>query len=209
VPGNQDWIAAAESPDPDDIRDAILAGYKAGNPFTPYVPTVSLPIGFGSVLDFGCGLGRNFPYLVSIAREVVGFDLAPMVERCRSLAPVPVSCLTADWDEIRCRRFDLIFASLVLQHIAPAAVRSLLEDFARLAPATYLISRARSDFGGGVFALVAESEAFDVGECAEVDHDPATHQLRIIGRLPFGHLCGLADDWHFEIVLRSRRFAPP
>ena len=52
------------------------------------------------VLDFGCGLGRNFPYLTSFAREVVGFELPPMIERCRTLSDHPVTLLTSDWQEV-------------------------------------------------------------------------------------------------------------
>ena len=54
------------------MRERILTGYKAGKPFTPYVPTITLPAPIESVLDFGCGLGRNFPYLKTIARAWKG-----------------------------------------------------------------------------------------------------------------------------------------
>ena len=70
----------------------------------------------------------------------------------------------------RCR-FDLIVSVLVLQHIEPAACRAYLEDFARMAPAVYLLSRADSDFGTNVFDEVAATGLFDAGDCVEVDHD--------------------------------------
>jgi SAM-dependent methyltransferase len=202
--GTNDWLSAARAEDPDEVRERILTGYREGKPFTPYVPTVALPASVNRVLDFGCGLGRNFPYLTTIAREVVGFDLPPMIERCRTLAPQSVALLTSDWQEVSARRYDLIVATLVLQHIETAACLTYLGDFARLAPATYLLTRVRSDFDSNVLQLVADTGRFDAGDCIEVDHDPATHQLRVLGRERFDTLRLAADGGHYEVVLRSR-----
>lgn len=101
MPGPDDWLTAAQSDRPDDLRERILTGFLAGKPFTPYVPTLTMPSRVGSALDFGCGLGRNFPYLTGVADRVTGFDLAPMIERCRTLAPTPVAHLSHDWSELR------------------------------------------------------------------------------------------------------------
>ena len=60
MPGLNDWLSVARSADADDVRERILSGYKDGKPFTPYVPTIALPSPADRVLDFGCGLGRNF-----------------------------------------------------------------------------------------------------------------------------------------------------
>jgi len=202
--GTNDWLSLARAEDPDEVRERILTGYREGKPFTPYVPTVALPASVDRVLDFGCGLGRNFPYLTTIAREVVGFDLPPMIERCRTLAPQSVALLTSDWQEVSARRYDLIVATLVLQHIETTACLSYLDDFARLAPVTYLLTRVRSDFDANVLQLVADTGRFDAGDCVEVDHDPATHQLRVLGRERFDTLRLAADGGHYEVALWSR-----
>jgi SAM-dependent methyltransferase len=202
--GKDDWLSVARAEDPDEIRERILTGYRDGKPFTPYVPTVPLPGSIHSVLDFGCGLGRDFPYLTSIAREVVGFDLPPMIERCRTLSPRPAALLTSDWEEASRRRYDLIAATLVLQHVETAACRAYLEDFARLAPVTYLLTRVRSDFDVNVLQLVADTGRFDAGVCVEVDHDPATHQLRVLGQEAFDTLRLATEGGHYEVVLTAR-----
>jgi trans-aconitate methyltransferase len=202
--GNNDWLSVARAEDPDDIRERILTGYRDGKPFTPYVPTMPLPGAVHSVLDFGCGLGRNFPYLSSIAREVTGYDLPPMIERCRSLSPDTVALLTSDWGEVASRRYDLIVATLVLQHIETDACRAYLEDFARLAPVTYLLTRVRSDFDQNVLQLVADTGRFETSVCVEVDHDPATHQLRVLGEQDFDTLRRAADGGHYEVMLTAR-----
>lgn len=80
---------------------------------------MALPSRLDHVLDFGCGVGRNFPYLKSVARHVTGYDLPPMIARCRELAPVPADALSDDWPSLCEQRFDLVFASLVVQHIEP------------------------------------------------------------------------------------------
>jgi len=194
----------ARSSNPDELKEHILTGYTSGKPFTPYVPTIALPSSIGRVLDFGCGVGRSFPYLKRIARHVTGFDLPPMIERCRALSPVPVDRLADDWSALRSDRFDLIFAVLVLQHVEPDACRAYLEDFARMAPVVYLLSRATSDFGANVFDLVATCGRYDAAEAIEVDHDPETHQLRVLGQQPFEAARQMTEGRHYEVLLRAR-----
>ena len=189
---------------PTNCASRILTGFKAGKPFTPYVPTLALPSPLRSVLDFGCGLGRNFPYLTSLAETVTGFDLPPMIERCRTLAPAPVPHLSDDWAEVRGSSFDLIFASLVLQHIETDACRAYLRDFARMASHVYLLTRAQTDFGVNLLQLVAEAEAFDAGDCVAVEHDSGTHQLRVVGSTSFDHARKASGQDHYEVLLRPR-----
>ena len=204
MPGRNDWLAVA-SGNEDDIRERILTGYKGGRPFTPYLPTLRLPAAIGSVLDFGCGLGRNFPYLRRVARTVAGFDLPPMIERCRTSASESIDLLTSDWDRLKLISFDLIVASLVLQDIEPAPVREFLRDFSRMAPAVYLLTRIRTEFDENILNVVVETERYDAGECVEVDHDPVSHQLRVLGRMSFDDARRGGGDRHYELLLRSRR----
>jgi SAM-dependent methyltransferase len=206
--GTDDWMAVAREATADDLRERILTGFKAGKPFTPYRPTLPLPA-VRTVLDFGCGLGRNFPYLKEVASHVTGFDLPPMVERCRELAPAPADALSSTWEELSKRPYDLIFTTLVLQHVEPDACRQYLADFARMAPAVYLLTRASSDFGTNVLQHCADSGLFDAGECVEVEHDEATHQLRVVGSLTLDQVLRTERDGHYEVILRARRSAAP
>lgn len=203
MPGHDEWLEVARTATADDLREHILTGFKSGKPFTPYVPTIALPSPVDWVLDFGCGVGRNFPCVRTLGRYTAGFDLPPMIARCRELAS-PVDLLSDDWSSLKARRFDLIFASLVLQHIEVDVVRGYLADFARMAPVTYLLTRDSSDFGVNVLDLVAESEAFDAGDCTAVDHDPETHQLRVLGRMSFEQARQSTGPAHYEVLLRSR-----
>lgn len=199
----QEWGAFAATAHPDDIREKILTGFKAGKPFTAHTPTIALPPGLDRVLDFGCGLGRNFPYLTRIARSVTGFDLPPMIARCRTLATQKVDRLDDDWTRLRDERFDLVFASLVLQHIETDACVSYLHDFARMAPAVNLFTRTDGDFGRNVLDLVAETGAYDCGPCIEVEQDPHTSQLVVVGQAAFEDARRDTASRHYEVLLRS------
>jgi SAM-dependent methyltransferase len=209
MPGRQDWSSLAASVDDDELREHILTGFKSGKPFTPYVPTLTMPAPLDAVLDFGCGLGRNFPYLTSIAKRLVGFDLPPMIARCRALASGRFEGagswrLEDNWETLRAARFDLVFTALVLQHIETDSCLAYLADFARMAPHVYLLTRTDSDFGANVLALVEATGAFDAGPCIEVDHDPDTHQLRTLDRTTLAGARASGESRHYEMVLRSR-----
>jgi len=204
VPGSADWSSLAASADADEIKEHILTGFKNGKPFTPYTPTIPLPAPLGTILDFGCGLGRNFPYLTSIATNVVAYDLPPMIARCRALTAGQTVRLTDDWPGLRTETFDLVYASLVLQHVETDACRASLNDFARMAPSVYLLTRTDGDFDQNILDLVAESRAFAVDDCVEVEHDPATHQLRVLSRASFADARAQRGSRHYEMVLRSR-----
>jgi SAM-dependent methyltransferase len=204
VPGRDEWTDIATG-DPDELRERILTGFKAGKPFTPYIPTMTLPAPLESVIDFGCGVGRNFPYLKTVASHVDGFDLPPMIERCRTLATEKVDNLISDWEDGRTRRYDLVFASLVLQHIDTGECRRYLTDFSRMAPHLYLLTRTRTDFDAVMLDLVAESNSYETGTCRIVDHDPLTNQLRVIGDRSFEDARCSSEDVHYELLLRARK----
>ena len=199
----QDWLDVARSAAPDDLREQILTGFKAGKPFTPYVPTLSLPARLDRVLDFGCGVGRNFPYLRTLAHSVAGFDLPPMIERCRTLATESADLLSADWQTVRIQRFDLIFAALVLQHVEYNQSCAYIADFARMTPLVYVLTRAQSDFEHNVIDLIASMNLFDIKESVEVEHDDRTHQLRVIGPATAANARRAGDMRHYELLLRS------
>jgi SAM-dependent methyltransferase len=204
VAGAADWSSLARSADPDDIRERILTGFKAGKPFTPYTPTIALPTPLQRVLDFGCGLGRNFPYLTNVADRVTGFDLPEMIARCRAIGTHAIDRLDDDWTRLREERFDLVFASLVLQHVETDLCRVYLRDFSRMAPAVYLLTRTDSDFGENVVELVAASNAYDAGPCIQVEHDPETHQLLVTGQSTLDEVRRTTASQHYEVLLRSR-----
>jgi hypothetical protein len=45
---------------------------------------------------------------------------------------------------------------------------------------------------------------FEAADGVEVDHDPATHQLRVLGRTLFNTARADGAQGHYEVALRSR-----
>lgn len=81
------------------------------------------------ILDYGCGAGRSLPYLRDRYphAQLWGFDVS---EQSISMASkrMPDAKLSADWQEIRATRFDLIIAANVFHHIPPGERPSALSD---------------------------------------------------------------------------------
>ena len=82
--------------------------------------------------------------------------------------------------------------------------RRYLADFAGIAPCVYLLTRTRTDCDAVMLDLVAESGFYHASTCRTVDHDSATHQLRIIADRTFDAARQSPDDVHYEVLLRSR-----
>ena len=83
----------------------------------------------GTVVDFGCGLGRNLPYLRARFDRVVGFDLPEMATKLRA------DPAAAGYDAIHDERaallaepVDVVYDSVVWQHIMDQAYANALLD---------------------------------------------------------------------------------
>lgn len=92
-----------------------------------------------SVLDFGCGPGRLSQAFAAHFDEVTGVDVAPsMIELARSYATASGSrCQFAvnakpDLSMFSGSKFDVVYSSLVLQHMPPDLSRSYMAEFMRV-----------------------------------------------------------------------------
>jgi SAM-dependent methyltransferase len=100
---------------------------------------LGLPRGYGEALDFGCGLGRTARALAARFDRCVGLDITvAMLERARELNAHfgNLDFVRADGSEplpFADRRFDLVYSSIVLQHLpSAAAARAAIGELARV-----------------------------------------------------------------------------
>jgi SAM-dependent methyltransferase len=89
-------------------------------------------------LDFGCGAGRLTRALAARFELVVGVDIAPaMLDLARRDNPVAARCEfllnpRPDLALFGDGEFDLVYSSVVLQHLPPGLIRGYLAELARV-----------------------------------------------------------------------------
>jgi hypothetical protein len=148
-PYAQAWINLP--PNIETVRQLIDSGYAAAKGFLPVELKLS-PHNFKheTVLDFGCGLGRNAT-LFSAASSIIGYDNAVMLNnmdaglkefRYNSLYPFE------EWQTLKEIYFsNTIFASLVFQHMSERVLRAYLEDMTTMCHKLHIVSRWYTDEG--------------------------------------------------------------
>lgn len=91
------------------------------------------------VLDFGCGVGRLSTALAARTRYVVGIDISePMLRASRTVVPEDLRARVAGVLSssptlpLRTASIDLVYTSLVLQHMPESLARGYLAEFLRV-----------------------------------------------------------------------------
>lgn len=85
-----------------------------------------------SILDFGCGVGRNISYLIEKTKnaQIYGYDFENMIQLAKEYLGQDkwnrVKWITPPIDNLRAYKLDLIIASLTFQHIPESGLRVIL-----------------------------------------------------------------------------------
>jgi SAM-dependent methyltransferase len=100
---------------------------------------LDLPAAFGRALDFGCGAGRLTRALADRFGECVGVDISEaMVAEARRINTDCAGCTfvvndTADLSRFPDASFDLVYSTLVLQHLpSRRLIAAYLAEFVRV-----------------------------------------------------------------------------
>jgi SAM-dependent methyltransferase len=134
-----------------DDEAFMAGGRRKADRVMRWLDALGAPAARGRALDFGCGVGRVTIPLADHFDEVVGIDIAAgMIGQARSRAAAAgranVRFVLNEHDDLRLlrdERFDLVFASQVLQHL-PSRVdiaRYVRELVALVAPGGVLIAQ--------------------------------------------------------------------
>lgn len=106
-----------------------------------------------TVLDFGCGVGRNLLFLSNnLTRSTIyAYDNELMLDQARALAikkyqqdldKIKNIVLTANWFSTKKKKFDFVYATLVFQHIKEDVLSEYLSDI-RMMTDTLLVHGRR------------------------------------------------------------------
>ena len=134
--------------DTDEALDAILTGYKGTVLDMPiYEDVIKFLNKNGSILDFGCGAGRNIKYLKDYYESVYGYDFPNMLKFVsRETLEDENVYLSSDLDRICSKKYDEILFSLVLQHIHPDELKTILARLTSCSSRFIIHSRIWVDF---------------------------------------------------------------
>lgn len=129
------------------------------------LPVDGRPAGRRVALDFGCGVGRLTRALAEHFDEVIGVDVsAPMVDRAREFAQgnPRLSFVLNPRDDLSFvadGAVDLVYSSLVLQHLSRPLATRYLAEFVRVlaadgAAVVQVASRPTASVKGWAFRLL-------------------------------------------------------
>ena len=149
-----------------------------------------------SVLDFGVGMGRNSPYLKTLFKNVHGFDTEPMIKNLKQRDGFGEN-LYFNWDDVAQRKYDLVYESVVMQHIPPQEVIYRLYQISSIAK--YFVSWTRSyndylrnfqhkKFGVNIASLISSLDAFELVDCS----------------LELSKAKNLMDETHYYALYKSK-----
>ena len=190
---NSHWAAVAKLSE-DKLKGVLISGYSPGDPLPQHNYHFFSPGCLAEkVLDFGCGIGRNFPALLNVSKELVAFDIPEMISACRQVTDCEMVTLCDDWEVVRQQRFDVVVATLTFQHISDRkALESYLQELASICDFLYISSRCWIDGRAhyNTYRVIKDCELFTYIKGTLTEDE-------VLDR-------NYPDECHYEILLRTK-----
>lgn len=153
------WSSYIPKCDLDKTVDYVLTGYNAETMVSAekeVLDFVKNPDQKLRVLDFGCGVCRNaIPISKKFSHwDVTGYDNPNMLQRAKDLCVAkynhPLSdiknlTLETSWDKLKTLTFDIVYATIVFQHIAEAALNVYISDLKNMTKKLVVYGRRFND----------------------------------------------------------------
>ena len=125
-----------------DLNNSWNPNTKTYDSYTPLkielLNEIKEPLKDLTVLDFGCGLGRNTKNLSSIFKKVISYDLPEMVDKFKELHGNKYE-IYDKWNDILQINIDIIFDCTVFQHLDI----ELLDTYLNTTNARYIYCHTR------------------------------------------------------------------
>ena len=185
---NKPWFTAPSQLNDSQLMNLILTGAKSRESFKPSenaLEQVAPPDKKVSVLDFGCGMGRNLKWMMEKTSWVVtGYDSSPMLDRAKkwlsSGSKRPIPTLVSGWEPLKPKKFDVVLAALVFQHIYNPELSEYLADLSRMTKTLVILGRRVNDDGSNTIETV--HKFFDLKQIIR-----ATPMKMSLQGPPYGH----------------------
>lgn len=140
----------------DEVSDLIVTGRKANEAtpdtwLTDYLGDRNKSL---KVLDFGCGFGRNAFWLSNHCPfwTIIGYDNEAMILRTGEFSKIKYNGqipfnlhFETDWCKVKETSFDVIYCTLVLQHIGEQTLTQYLSDFKKMTKRLIVAGRRYND----------------------------------------------------------------
>lgn len=149
----------------DQMADKMITG-KAANELLPdefLFPYIGDRLDELTIIDFGCGIGRNLYHLAEFSPcwNVIGYDQPRMIEytgeyfelkfrqpRNKIRDIFPNLSTETNWSILRCKKVDVIFSTLVFQHLSEKDLFGYVEDIKNMAKRLIVAGRRWNDEKG-------------------------------------------------------------
>jgi ubiquinone/menaquinone biosynthesis C-methylase UbiE len=129
-------------PEKKDNRWTVQELFQSGNNeisrILDYISDKKIPVTFGAMLDFGCGVGRLTQACSRHFAKCVGVDISEgMIELAQKFNADNKKCEfmvnnATDLAVFAHDTFDMIYSNIVFQHIPPVYTKAYIKEFLRI-----------------------------------------------------------------------------